>query len=68
MVVRHWRFHPEVSLSNVKEVLMSYRAAQRTQNMPSTTSSVLFIASTPKEQPPETPRCQPRTPCSRCGN
>jgi hypothetical protein len=65
--MRRRRFHPEDSWSDVKEILISDHAAQRTLNIPPETSSVVYIASAPGEMLHAPQRYTPRAPCTRCG-
>jgi hypothetical protein len=60
LVIRRRRFHPEDSWSDVKEILLSGHAAQRTHNIPPETSSVVYIASAPDEHTPAPQRYTPR--------
>ena len=60
LVMRRRRFHPEDSWSDVKEILLSDPAAQRTHTMPPEQPSVLYIASAPEERTHVPPRHTPR--------
>jgi hypothetical protein len=67
LLMRRRRFHPEDSWSDVKEILLSDPAAQRTHTMPPEQPSVVYIASSPEERTPAPQRHTPRAQCTRCG-
>jgi hypothetical protein len=67
LVMRRRRFQSEDSISARKEALLSDPVARHTQIVPPATSFVVYLASTPSEQPHEISRYQPHVPCSRCG-